>query len=80
MRPGLSVFFGSSPRLMARIISSATGDLCLSSLSTFKEPTPCSAENEPPNFSTASYTSVLMRYSSFFRNALVSMFSGACTL
>ncbi len=48
---------GSSACLMARIIDSATGDWYFSSLSALSSPTPCSAENEPPNSATASYTS-----------------------
>jgi hypothetical protein len=53
-RPGFIRFSGSSACLMARIMPSATGDLCFSSLPTFRLPTPCSAEIEPPNFWTES--------------------------
>src|SRR6185369_10200159 len=58
-RPGFIRLCGSSARLIARIISRATGDLCCSSLSTLRLPMPCSAEMEPPKRWTESKTSVL---------------------
>ena len=46
-RPGFIKLCGSKACLMARIMPSATGDLCCSSLSALRLPTPCSAEIEP---------------------------------
>ena len=53
-RPGFSTPVGSSALLIARIMSSATGDLRSASSSRLSEPMPCSAEIEPPRATTAS--------------------------
>src|ERR1035437_4946388 len=80
IRPGFIRFCGSSARLMARIICSATADLYFSSCSTFRLPIPCSAEIEPSNAWTESNTMVLTWASCCFRKAAASTPSGACTL
>ena len=53
-RPGFRTPAGSSAFLIARIMSSATGDLRSTSSSRLSSPMPCSAEIEPPRAATAS--------------------------
>src|SRR5205085_11963373 len=77
--PGFKIPFGSSVRLSARISSIATGSFTLGNRSRFITPMPCSAEIEPPYFSTTSNTT-LFTSCQRSRNAALSASTGCATL
>src|SRR4051794_22680386 len=77
--PGFKIPFGSSVRLSARISSIATGSLMVGNRSRFMTPMPCSAEIEPPYFSTTSNTTMFTSCQRA-RNSSLSASTGCATL